>query len=159
MQTSRAMNEPYNFLLVYQDHLTKFIVLRPLKKKTAAEVTSILLDIFCLIGPPHILQSDKGKEFKNIDLEKWYANCGPDVRHWMADLDIPQSHGSVERVNKEIKKMLSALMRKGKDPCWVKYVPIAQHSINTNPHKRIGKTIFENYLTPLAYAIYNNYLF
>ena len=33
MQTSRAMNEPYNFLLVYQDHLTKFIVLRPLKEK------------------------------------------------------------------------------------------------------------------------------
>ena len=77
MQTSRAMNEPYNFLLVYQDHLTKFIVLRPLKKKTAAEVTSILLDIFCLIGPPHILQSDKGKEFKNIDLAKMIRELWP----------------------------------------------------------------------------------
>ena len=45
MQTSRAMNEPYNFLLVYQKHLTKLIVLRPLKRKTAAEVTSILTNI------------------------------------------------------------------------------------------------------------------
>ena len=74
MQTGRAMNEPYNFLLVYQDHLTKFIVLWPLKRKTAAEVTSILLDIFCLIGPPHILQSDNGKEFKKIKSSERSSN-------------------------------------------------------------------------------------
>ena len=30
MQASRAMNEPYNFLLVYQDYLTKFIIKRSL---------------------------------------------------------------------------------------------------------------------------------
>ena len=31
MQASGETNLPYNFLLVYQDHLTKFVVLRPLK--------------------------------------------------------------------------------------------------------------------------------
>ena len=31
MQDSGETNLPYNFLLVYQDHLTKFVVLRPLK--------------------------------------------------------------------------------------------------------------------------------
>ena len=46
----------------------------------------------------------------------------------------PQSQGSVERVNKEIKKVLGALIRKNNDPCWVKYVSIGQHSINTSPH-------------------------
>ena len=140
MQTSRAMNEPYNFLLVYQDHLTKFIVLRPLKRKTAAEVTSILLDIFCLIGPPHILQSDNGKEFKNIDLAKMIRELWPGCKTVNGRPRHPQSQGSVERVNKEIKKVLGALMRKNNDPCWVKYVPIAQHSINTSPHSTL-----ENY--------------
>ena len=140
MQTSRAMNEPYNFLLVYQDHLTKFIVLRPLKRKTAAEVTSILLDIFCLIGPPHILQSDNGKEFKNIDLAKMIRELWPGCKTVNGRPRHPQSQGSVERVNKEIKKVLGALMRKNNDPCWVKYVPIAQHSINTCPHSTL-----ENY--------------
>ena len=77
MQTSRAMNELYNFPLVYQGHLTKLIVLQPLKRMTASEVTSILLDILCLIGPPHILQSDNGKEFKNINLAKMIGELWP----------------------------------------------------------------------------------
>lgn len=39
----------YKFILNYQDHLTKFVVLRPLKTKTAEEVADILLDIFLSI--------------------------------------------------------------------------------------------------------------
>ena len=51
MQTSRAMNEPYNFLLVYQDHLRKFIVLRlkiSQKANQEAEEKSILKKIHML---------------------------------------------------------------------------------------------------------------
>ena len=55
----------YKFILNYQDHLTKFVVLRPLKSKRAAEVAYHVLDIFCLFGSPHILQSDNGREFAN----------------------------------------------------------------------------------------------
>ena len=79
MQASGSENSPYNFLLVYQDHLTKFVFLRPIKNKTAVEVFSTLLDIFCLIGSSHILQSDQ------------------------------ESAGCL------------------KDPCWHKYVSLAQH--------------------------------
>ena len=46
---------------MYQDHLTKFVVLRPIKSKTAMEVSPTLLDIFCLLGPPNILQRNGGK--------------------------------------------------------------------------------------------------
>ena len=45
-QASNEVNLPYKFLLVYQDHLTKFIVLRPLKQKTEEEVVRTLMDIF-----------------------------------------------------------------------------------------------------------------
>ena len=62
---------------MYQDHLTKFVILRPLRRKTAAEVASTLLDIFCLLGPPHILQSDNGKEFKNINLAVMIRDLWP----------------------------------------------------------------------------------
>ena len=40
----------------------------------------------------------------------------------------PQRQDSVERVNKEIKKVLGALMHKNNDLYWVKYVPIPQYS-------------------------------
>ena len=47
-----------------------------------------------------------------------------------------QSQGSVERVNREIKRA-RCLMRKNEDACCVKYVSIAQHSINTSPHSTL----------------------
>ena len=138
MQATGAVNSPYNFLLVYQDHLTKFVVLRPIKTKTATEVSATLLDIFCLIGSPHILQSDNGREFKNVNLATMIRELWPSCRIVHGKPRHPQSQGSVERVNQEIKKVLGALMRENNDPCWVKYVSLAQHSINTSPHSTLG---------------------
>ncbi|XP_029784672.1 KRAB-A domain-containing protein 2, partial [Suricata suricatta] len=40
----------FKFILYYQDHLTKFIILRPLRAKQAHEVVSVLLDIFTILG-------------------------------------------------------------------------------------------------------------
>jgi hypothetical protein len=56
-------NGQYKWIMVYQDHLTKFCVLRPLTSKRAAEVAYQLVDIFLLLGAPQILQSDNGSEF------------------------------------------------------------------------------------------------
>ena len=47
----------YKWLLVYQDHFTKFIQLRPIKSKCAKDVAEALLDIFSIFGVPIILQS------------------------------------------------------------------------------------------------------
>ena len=40
-----------------------------------------------------------------------------------------QSQGSVERINKGIKKVLGSLMRKNKDQYWVKYLNNTQYAI------------------------------
>jgi len=45
----------FRFIMIYQDHLTKFIQLRALKSKTAEEVANNILDIFCIFGVPVIL--------------------------------------------------------------------------------------------------------
>ena len=50
-------------ILNYQDHFTKFLVLKPLTSKRAAEVAYHLIDIFTFMGAPSILQSDNGREF------------------------------------------------------------------------------------------------
>ncbi|CAF1272724.1 unnamed protein product [Didymodactylos carnosus] len=55
---------PFKFILNYQDHFTKFCVLRPMKTKTAAEVAYHLLDIFTMFGAPVILQSDNEDELE-----------------------------------------------------------------------------------------------
>ncbi len=55
----------YRFIMTYQDNLTKFVILRPLKNKTAVAVAEELVDIFCIFGAPRILHTDNGREFNN----------------------------------------------------------------------------------------------
>lgn len=53
----------YKFIMVYQDHLTKFVQIRALKLKRAEEVANSLINIFCIFGALSIiLQSDDGWE-------------------------------------------------------------------------------------------------
>lgn len=54
MQT--CPDRDFKYILNYQDHLTKFVILRLLKTKTAEEVAHILLDIFFILGAPSIGQ-------------------------------------------------------------------------------------------------------
>ena len=53
------------WILVYQDHLTKFVQLRPVTSKRAPKIAYQLLDIFSIFGAPSILQSDNGGDFVN----------------------------------------------------------------------------------------------
>jgi len=55
----------YKFILVSQDHLTKYVLLRPLIRKCAEEVVYVLLDIFTTFGVLSMLHSDNGREFAN----------------------------------------------------------------------------------------------
>jgi hypothetical protein len=58
----------YRWILNYQDHFSKFLVLRALKSKRAEEIANQLTEIITLLGPPRILQSDNGREFVNAVL-------------------------------------------------------------------------------------------
>ncbi|XP_071137215.1 KRAB-A domain-containing protein 2-like [Mytilus edulis] len=85
----------YRFLMLYQDHLTKFVILRPLTSKRAYEVAMQILDIFLLFGAPNILQSDNGAEFTaNIISE--LKNLWPECKIVHGKPRHPQSQGSVE---------------------------------------------------------------
>ena len=74
--------------MVYQDHPTKFIVLRPLLHKSAKEVVDNLFDIICLLEPAHIIQSDNEREFKKIKLASMLREKWPDSKSFMVSLDI-----------------------------------------------------------------------
>ncbi|XP_068236973.1 KRAB-A domain-containing protein 2-like [Palaemon carinicauda] len=76
----------YKWIIVWQCHLTRFVILRPLTSKGVAEVTFQLLDIFILIGAPCILQSDNGSEFAQVvqemkDLWPHIVHGKPPERH------------------------------------------------------------------------------
>jgi transposase InsO family protein len=44
------------------------------KTKTANEISKLIKDVFCSFGPPILLHSDNGTEFKNKDFAKICGN-------------------------------------------------------------------------------------
>ena len=56
-------NGEFKYLLNYINHGIKFLLSIPLKFKRASCIAYALIEIFKVIGPPMILQSDNGKEF------------------------------------------------------------------------------------------------
>ena len=78
----------------------------------------------------HILQMN----LKTSILHTFIREHWPECKMIHGRARHPQSQGSVERVNKGIKKVLGSFMRKSKDPGWVKNVNRTQYSINTSPH-------------------------
>ena len=57
---------------MYQDHLTKSCVLRPVKSKRPTEAASPILDLCLLLGAPAILQSDNATELTaNVHSLHW----------------------------------------------------------------------------------------
>ncbi|GFW94779.1 KRAB-A domain-containing protein 2 [Trichonephila clavipes] len=99
----------YKLIMVYQDHLTEFIQLRPLKTKRAEEVAYHVLSIFLIFGAPAILQSDNGIELNNQDISEICA-MWKDVKIVHGKPRHSQTQGSVEMANQDIQNMLTAWM-------------------------------------------------
>ena len=132
----------YRFILNYQDHLTKYVILRPLKTKTADEVSSHLVDIFCMRGAPTVLQSDNGREFSNkvvkAVLKEW-----PECRLVHGKPRHSQSQGSVERANRDVENILTCWLRDNEASNWSKGLRFVQWKNNNRFHEGIGRSPHE----------------
>jgi hypothetical protein len=58
------------FLLNYIDQGVKFLFSIPLTRKHASCIAIALLEIFTVVGPPIILQSDNGNEFNTAAMTR-----------------------------------------------------------------------------------------
>ena len=134
----------YKFILDYQDHLTKFCFLKPLKKKTKEEVAIEVLDIFCTIGAPGILHSDNGREFVNTLIEE-IKNMWPDCKLVRGKPRHSQSQGSVERCNQDVESILACWMKENNTSHWSQGLRFVQFQKNNRFHRGI-KQIFAKYL-------------
>ena len=99
------------------DHFTKFHIIFTLATKSAEEFAAAFQErVLAYFGPPVVLQSDNGGEFRNHILPpivKRWCRTGDTV---LLETDIihgrprhPQSQGCVEQGNKVIKKQLGLM--------------------------------------------------
>lgn len=138
---SKADRE-YRFIMVYQDHLTKFVCLRPLKTKTAEEVAHHLLHIFSDKGAPQILQSDNGREFANKIIEE-LVSMWPECKLVHGKPRHSQSQGSVERANRDIQDILMMWQCDNQTTKWSDGLWFVQYAKNRRFHSGIGRTPYE----------------
>lgn len=140
MQTQE--DRGFRFIMVYQDHLTKFVLLRALKSKRAVEVAHQLTDIFLIFGAPCILHSDNGREFVNSVIDE-LASFWPECKLVHGKPRHSQSQGSVERANQDIEKMLASWMQDNNTTNWSNGLRFVQFMKNRAHHSGIKQSPYE----------------
>lgn len=91
-------------LLVVLDVFSKFVLLKPLKKATAATVSKFLEEnVFLMFGVPEILICDNGSQFIAKSFKSFLQDYN--VKLWYTASYLPQTN-PVERVNRSIKAAL-----------------------------------------------------
>ena len=113
------------------DHWSKFHILFPLSRKSAAEVGSNLQNqVFAFLGTPRILHSDNGREFVNEIVQNL-------VKQWPGTVTIvngrprnPRCQGLVEQGNISVEKLLGARLNEYQQdddhPPWANWLPFIQ---------------------------------
>ncbi|XP_028044424.1 SCAN domain-containing protein 3-like [Rhopalosiphum maidis] len=135
-------DDDYKFIMVYQDHLTKFVILRPLTHKRAEEVAYVLIDIFTTFGAPAILQSDNGREFANkvvIEL----CSMWEELKIVHGKPRHSQSQGSVERANQDIQNILATWLADNNSRKWSEGLKFVRFMKNRSFHHGTKRSPYE----------------
>ena len=99
-------DDKYNFKYIFNiiDHYTKICGSYLLENKKSDSILIALNDFISRYGYPTIIQSDNGKEFRNIKLQEFCEINN--IKLYYSKPRHPQTNGIVERLHREIKKSL-----------------------------------------------------
>jgi len=96
--------EDYIGVLTIIDCCSKFVWVYPIHTKESANVARILYQLFTQEGDPEFLQSDNGKEFVSKIIKELTNLLNMEPKR--SRPKHPQTNGTVEQANKNIKSML-----------------------------------------------------
>lgn len=136
---------------MYQDHLTKYVLLKPLTHKRTEEVVYTLLDIFTTFGASCILQSDNGREFIDKVIEK-LCNMWDNLKIVHGKPLHLQSQGSVERANQD-RKYACHKWRKGLKCIQFMKNRSLHHALKCSPYEAMFGTQVKIGLKSTSYRI------
>ncbi|CAL7941079.1 unnamed protein product [Xylocopa violacea] len=114
----------YKYFLVYEDQVSRFVVLKGLHGNSANEVAVKLLDILAIIGAPQVLQSSNGRKFAEEVVQE--------LRLLWKDFII--LHGEITESNeqgRDFKTLLESWVRENPTKTWneaLRHIQILQNS-------------------------------
>ena len=121
----------YRFIMMYQDNRTKYRFLKALKTQGASEVANHLVDVFCSIGSPPILDSNNGNQFASdvvVEVKKIWPQCimvcGANCSGF--------NEASLNTWQPEVNTLLKKWMRDNKSAQWWQGLRFVQWIMNNN---------------------------
>jgi transposase InsO family protein len=136
----------YEYVLVLVDEFSRFVELVPAVSATAEVTALALLDWFKRFGLVLEWESDQGTHFLN-DLMRRMQELLRCTHHFTVAY-APWSNGRVERVNRELREILSVMMQEAELPAeqWPYVLPAVNAAINNNISDALGglcpRTVF-----------------
>jgi hypothetical protein len=123
------------WILTLKDHSTGLVYLTALPRKRADGVAYKLQEIFGVLGYPRIFHTDNGKEFTAKVVLEFLRMMNPNILAVTGRARQPQDQGSVENMNKFVKRNLHALLSEqrsyGNNPNWTTVLGAISASINS----------------------------
>lgn len=123
-------NNGYQYCLTYIDLFSKYVQLRPIKRKRAEDVRDALQDILTLVPRPSVIGSDNGGEFKNAIVTDYLKSIG--IKQIFSLSHTPESQAQVERQNRTTKAALYKLMRINDTRRWIDMLPAIEQNHNSS---------------------------
>ncbi len=126
------------YILVCVDHISRLVVLVPLRNNSAVTVThAIVSHLICPYTTPRILLNDNGTEFKNqilADISSQY-----NIKQTFITAHHPASNGPVEHTNRKVLEILRHLAGHLHET-WEDCLSQGAASINGSVNSSTGKT-------------------
>ncbi|ROT73938.1 pol polyprotein [Penaeus vannamei] len=124
------------YVLAFIDQLTRYVQLIPLPSKDAETVADAFINQFVTVfGPPRLLQTDNGREFKN-NLFKRVCELAS-VQTIFTTAFHPQANGMIERTNRVVKNALATLLEASPLE-WDELLPYVRLAMNSAVHRSVG---------------------
>ncbi len=120
------------YILVGVDHFSRFVVVAPLRNKSAVTVAHAFVShLICPHTTPRVLLSDNGMEFKNQILADICSQYN--IKQTFITALHPASNGLVERTNSKVLEVL-------RHETWEDGLSQVAASINGSVYSYTGKT-------------------
>ncbi len=126
------------YILLCVDHFSRFVVLIPLRNKSAVTVAHAIVSyLICPYTTPRVLLSDNGMELKNQFLSDIWSQCN--IKQTFIPSHHPASNGLVQRTNRKVLEILRHLAGHLHET-WEDWLSQVAASINGSVNSSTGKT-------------------
>ena len=120
----------YHCVLVCVDAFTKWVEVVPLKRHDGICVARAFVDVCSRWGPPRVVRSDNGTEFKNAVMSSVYEAFG--VHFCYGAARHPQSQGVAERFNQTLLTLVRKVLDEAHD--WEQELAMLLYYYRIRPH-------------------------